>query len=128
MTKQHAGPAPSFNPPRRRRRPRSLGPEQQADRLRRLRIAAGKLFKISQRPFSTTDMAKLIGVSQVQYSHYETRGDRPSNAALGALRDQFDVTADWVLLGDEDNMPHFLLEALNAVTEEDLMGITKKRG
>jgi transcriptional regulator with XRE-family HTH domain len=72
-------------------------------------------------------MARLLGIGQQQYSAYETRGDKPSNKALAAMRDELDVTADWVLLGDDDNMPYGLLQDLNAVTPDELRSITKQR-
>ena len=113
--------------PRRVRIPRMLEPKDQAERLRRLRVAAGKLSKKDRTPYSTTEMGKLLGIGQTKYSYYETRISRPSNAVLAALRDQFDVTADWVLLGDEDNMPQYFLDEIKAVTDDELRSVSKKR-
>lgn len=113
--------------PRSVRIPRLLDKQHRAERLRRLRVAAGKLHKPDRTHYSTTEFAKKLGVSQPAYSHCETRNTMPSPQVLAALRDQFDVTADWVILGDDDNMPHFLLEALDAVTDEELRATMKVR-
>jgi transcriptional regulator with XRE-family HTH domain len=127
MTDDRADPWSALKQLRRVRVPRKLGKEHQAERLRRLRVAGGRLHKLDGSPFTTTEMAELLSIKQQQYSAYETRGDKPSPKALAGLKDYLGVTADWVLLGDDDSMPHYLLQALNAVTLAELGAIKKKR-
>jgi transcriptional regulator with XRE-family HTH domain len=105
-----------------------LGAEHQGDRLRRLRVVAGKRHKEDGTQFTHQEMAEIFGVAQQTYSAYENLGRQPDAKVLAIFRDEFDVTADWVLLGDEDNMPHRLLQEIYAVTAEELRAATKKRG
>jgi transcriptional regulator with XRE-family HTH domain len=104
-----------------------LGAEHQGDRLRRLRVVAGRLMKKDGTLFTQGEMAAILGVKQQTYSMYENAGRQPDAEVLAVFRDQFDVTSDWLLLGDDDNMPHYLLTEIYAVTDDELRAAVKKR-
>jgi transcriptional regulator with XRE-family HTH domain len=106
---------------------RKLGAEHQGERLRRLRIVMGKLRKRDGTPYTHDEMADILGVVQQTYSAFENSGRVPQPPVLAVFRDAFDVTADWILLGDDDNMPPLLTQALNDVGPDELRAIMKKR-
>lgn len=112
--------------------PRSSGPPwkmEKADmgrRLLRLRVARGKMEKPPTQ-YTQTAFAERAGISQGAYANYEIGSRQPEIKALARLRDTYDFTMDWLLLGDESNMPFGLLDALYNVTEAELQAAKKKK-
>lgn len=85
-----------------------------ADRLYRLRIAKGEISKPPEK-ITQSEFAKRAGLTQNAYTNYENGTRRPSTPALAALKFTYDVTTDWILFGDDSNMPHGLLERIESV-------------
>ena len=63
-------------------------------RLKKLRI---------DKEYSQKDIAKLIGVNHVNYGRYERGLSRPSANTLTKLADSLDVSADYLLEGQEQD-------------------------
>jgi transcriptional regulator with XRE-family HTH domain len=72
---------------------------QAAERLMKTQAALG---------LSNSDLATRAGVTPHAWSQYRTATRSISPQALAMLKEQFGVTADWILVGDASNLPHKL--------------------
>lgn len=73
--------------------------EKAAERLVRTQAAIG---------LTNADLAKRAGVTAHAWSQYRN-GTRPiPHRALVMLKEEFGVTADWILAGDRSGLPHAL--------------------
>lgn len=72
---------------------------QAAERLIRTQTALG---------LSNSELASRAGVTPHAWSQYRTGTRAISHQALAMLKEQFGVTADWILIGDASNLPHSL--------------------
>jgi transcriptional regulator with XRE-family HTH domain len=95
-------------------------------RLRRLRVAMGKR-RHPPRTYTQDEMAAQLGITQQGYATFESRGSKPNGTALAAIKENWDVTSDWILFGDIDGLPGILISELESVTDDEIAATMRSR-
>ena len=83
-----------------------------ARRLLLLRLAVANL---EGRKITQTEFAERAGLKQSGYTHYENGLRLPSIDAAAALADTYDLSLDWLYLGQEFNMPFEIMQEIKRV-------------
>lgn len=96
-------------------------------RLLRLRVALGKRRADKSEAYTQTEFAARADLSQGAYGNYEIGARQPAIAALAKLRAAHDITLDWLLLGDPNNLTYGLIKDLEAVTPAEMQAARKKK-
>ena len=65
--------------------------------------------------YSKSDLANLIGVHYSQIGRYENKGAQPSAEVLGKLANALEVTTDFLMNGTADNL------ANNTLSDKELL-------
>lgn len=86
---------------------------------RRLVMLRRAISHIKGRKITQTEFSQKAGLTQSGYTHYENAARIPSLEAAAALVDTYDISLDWLYLGNDFNMPFDIKDAIAAIRESD---------
>jgi transcriptional regulator with XRE-family HTH domain len=76
--------------------------------------------KRTQKGFSQSELAKLVGIHYSQIGRYESKGATPSSSVLTKLAESLAVSTDYLMNGTTNE------QALNILEDKDLLSQFKK--